>query len=135
MVAPDSPAATTLGLRGLWYACGAGLLVVVAVLSLLPVPDVGVGDKLSHLLTYAVLGGWFGLLVTRPAGLGLVFAGLLAYGALIELLQGMTGYRYAEWGDLLANVIGLLLGLPLYFTPLRRLLYGVDRLLQRLGRR
>lgn len=135
MAAPDSSAAKTLGLRGLWYACGAGLLVVVAVLSLLPVPDVGVGDKLSHLLTYAVLGGWFGLLVTRPAGLGLVFAGLLAYGALIELLQGMTGYRYAEWGDLLANAIGLLLGLPLYFTPLRRLLYEVDRLLLRLGRR
>ena len=131
----DSPAETALGLRGLWYACGAGLLIVVAALSLMPVPDVGVGDKLSHVLTYALLGGWFGLLARRPSALGKVFVGLLAYGALIELMQGMTGYRTAEWGDLLANGIGLLAGLPLYFTPFRRLLYRVDALLYRLWRR
>ena len=41
-----------LHLPRLWYLLGAMLLLVVGVLSLLPMPNVGVGDKLSHLVTY-----------------------------------------------------------------------------------
>lgn len=118
-----------LQLRRLWYGCGAALLLAVGLLSLLPVPDIVVGDKLSHLVTYALLGAWFSLLAARPGALVAVFFGLLGYGALIELLQGMTAYRYAEWADLLANGIGILLGLPFHFTPLRRLLLRIDALL------
>ncbi len=128
---PGDGAGAALKLGKLWYALGLALLLAVAVLSLLPVPDVGVGDKVSHVVTYALLGGWFSLLVARPRQLWLVFSGLLVYGALIELLQGMTGYRYAEWGDLLANGLGLLPGLAVYFTPLRRLLLEIDALLSR----
>jgi VanZ family protein len=32
-----------------------------------------------------------------------VLAGLLAYGALIEVLQALTPYRMAEWTDLFAD--------------------------------
>jgi hypothetical protein len=39
-----------------------------------------------------------------------VLTGLLAYAALIEVLQSFTSYRFAERGDLLADVVGLLLG-------------------------
>jgi hypothetical protein len=43
--------------------------------------------------------------------MALVLTGLLAYGALIEVLQSFTSYRFAERrGDLLADVVGLLLG-------------------------
>ena len=39
-----------------------------------------------------------------------VLVALLLYGALIEVLQSLTSYRFAEWGDLLADAIGLLPG-------------------------
>ena len=51
----------------------------------------------------------------------------MAYGALLELLQGMTSYRYAEWGDILANCCGILIGVLVYFTPLTRVMEFVDR--------
>lgn len=92
---------------------------------------VGVNDKFAHLATYAVLGGWFSLLVRRWPALAWVFIGLTVYGGLIELLQGLTGYRSAEWGDLLANAVGLCAGSLLYFSPLRRILQFVDARLLR----
>ncbi len=36
--------------------------------------------------------------------------GLLAYGAAIEVLQSFTPNRQAEWGDLLADGLGIALG-------------------------
>ncbi len=115
-----------LRLSRVWYSMGTLMLLAVAVLSLIPVPDVEVGDKLSHTLTYLVLACWFGLLASNRVALYWTIAGLFAYGALIELLQGMTGYRYAEWGDLLANGIGIGTGALFYFSPLARLLKFVD---------
>jgi len=110
-----------------WYGFGALLLLLVAILSLIPAPDTGVNDKLSHLLTYFLLGGWFGVLAANRPVLAWTFAGLVAYGGAIELLQGTTDYRFAEWADLLADAVGTGLGLALYFTPLRQLLLFVDR--------
>jgi glycopeptide antibiotics resistance protein len=51
---------------------------------------------------------------------------LFAYGILLELLQGLTAHRYAEWGDVLANASGTMAGILLYFSPLPRLLIYVD---------
>ncbi|MGD8841503.1 MAG: VanZ family protein [Gammaproteobacteria bacterium] len=90
-------------------------------------PGTGVNDKLSHLVTYFFLAGWFGLLARNRAALFWTFAGLVAYGGLIEILQGTTSYRDAEWADLLADALGAAVGIWLYFTPLRRFLLFVDR--------
>jgi len=128
---PISAPEARLRLAALWYFCGGLLLLAVAVASLLPVPDIGVGDKLSHVFTYFALAAWFGILAANTARLGLAVAALFAYGAGLELLQGMTGYRFAEWGDLLANGAGILLGAPLHYSPLRRLLLLVDNRLAR----
>ncbi len=115
-----------LKLIKIWYLLGGLLLLMVGIVSLMPVPDVGVNDKFSHLLTYFFLGGWFGLLAANRATLGWTIIGLIAYGILLELLQSMTAHRYAEWGDVLANASGTLLGILLYFSPLPRLLKYVD---------
>ena len=128
-------AAPRLRLAILWYALGAALLFAVAVLSLMPLPDVGVGDKTSHVITYAILSGYFSVLARRARALYRVVAGVMIYGALIELAQGMTGYRYAEWGDLLANGLGTAVGVTLHFTPLGRILGWIDlRIAQRFER-
>ena len=110
----------------LWYALGVLMLMAVAFVSLMPAPDIGVGDKVSHLVTYFLLAGWFGLLACNPGMLALSLVGLIAYGMIIEVLQAQTGYRFAEWGDVLANTAGCLLGTALYFTPLRRLFFFTD---------
>lgn len=124
--------APRLRLAALWHFVGAGLLLAVAALSLMPLPDVGVGDKLSHVATYFVLAGYFSLLARRRRSLLSVALGLMAYGALIEIAQGLTGYRHAEWGDLLANAAGTFAGLLLHFTPLARTLEWIDSGLARI---
>jgi len=124
-----------LQLIWLWSAIGVGMLVAVAYVSLMPAPEVGVSDKLAHLLTYFLLGGWFGLLARNRIDLGWTVVALIAYGMIIELLQAQTGYRFAEWGDVAANSVGCFAGATLYFTPLRRLLRFVDsKLVSRLQR-
>lgn len=115
-----------------WYFIGAMMLFGVALVSLMPAPDIGVSDKLSHLVTYFFLAGWFSLLAVNRVSLGWTSVGLVGYGMLIELLQGMTAYRYPEWGDVLANGAGVLAGILFYFSPLPRLLSFIDTRLARI---
>ena len=111
----------------LWYALGALLLLAVLLVSLLPAPvDPGISDKSGHLLVYLLLSGWFSLLASNRRVLVVSLLGLVLYGMLIEWLQGFTGYRYAEWGDVLANSIGCALGTVGYLPPLRRLFASLD---------
>ena len=84
----------------------------VLVLSLLPtstpLPSTG-WDKSNHVLGFAILAA-LGSLGYRRQGLK-VSVGLLAFGVLIEVLQAFSGYRFAEWGDLLSDMIGIALGI------------------------
>lgn len=129
----DAAAEKDLCLWKAWYGLGILMLLVVAVLSLMPVPDTGVGvnDKLAHVVTYFTLASWFALLAPQRAALLWTVVGLLAFGVLLEVLQGMTGYRYAEWADIAANASGTLVGALLYFTPLPRLFRLLDQGLAR----
>jgi VanZ family protein len=97
------------------------------VASLLPAPpNIGVGDKSGHLLVYFVLSAWFSLIARNRVVLACSLLGLVLFGMLIEWLQGLTGYRYAEWGDVLANSLGCALGASGYLPPLRRLFAAFD---------
>ena len=87
------------------------LAAVIAVLTLaqLPVHQNGVpgSDKLHHLLAFAALA--FPLSAARPRLAPWVVLGVVGYGGLIEIIQPYTG-RQAEWGDLVADAGGALLG-------------------------
>ena len=124
-----------LRLIGLWYLLGGLLLLAVAIASLIPIKDVGVGDKTAHLMTYALLSGWFSLLAANRRRLGLGALGLMAYGVLIEALQGLTGYRHAEWADLLANAVGIGIGMLVFPTAAWRVLALIDARLAQLFQR
>lgn len=86
-------------------------MLALLVLSLMPqspsMPSTG-WDKSNHMLGFAVLAvlghG------ACPGRTWAVLLGLLAYGGLIEVLQSFTPDRMAEWGDLLADGVGLLIG-------------------------
>jgi hypothetical protein len=97
----------------LWRYSFAGCMVVVSVLMLLPSgggPMLPGQDKLLHGLIFMALYliGVRGF--SLPGQHKWLFGGLLGYGILIELMQGLTGYRSMELLDALADFIGLVVG-------------------------
>jgi VanZ family protein len=119
-----------LRLTKLWFFLAYMLLLVTGVISLMPAPDIGGSDKIAHFIVFLSLSAWFSLIVEHRKSLWLVLIGLIAYGLLLELLQGLTTYRTGDFRDALANSLGVVSGIVFYFSPLRRLLRQVDVWLQ-----
>ncbi len=120
-----------------WRFVGYVLVAAVIAGSLLPpsdLPQVHVSDKLEHILAYAVLMYWFIPLSSRRS-FWVPGIALLALGIAIEFLQGASGYRDFEIADMVADAVGILLGLSVALTPAGRLLPAMDRWLAgRVGR-
>lgn len=113
--------------RAWWQGLGWLLVAAVAVLSLLPQPPqppVLTWDKSHHLLAYGLLMYWFRQSFAPRWGWVAFLVGL---GVALEILQGLSGYRYFEWADMLANTLGVGCGLVLAATPAGRLLARLDR--------
>lgn len=96
-------------------------VTVVLILALTPAPQempTTGWDKTNHLLAFSVL---FILGCKCYTRTHLLFIGLVLYASLIEILQFFTSYRSAEWSDLFADMMGLVLGicLQLMITKLR----------------
>ena len=115
-----------LQLPRLWFSLAFALALVVGGFSLIPGPDLGEGDKLTHFLTYAILSAGFSLIIEARKSLWLILFGLISYGLLLEWLQGLTGYRMKDMADALANSLGVISGLVFYFSPLRGILRRLD---------
>lgn len=119
-------------LRASLWGLGALLLLTITALSLLPVssPDLGLAhaDKWHHLLAYIVLSLYFAQLLPPTRGaraaLGTV---LLTYGIGIEGLQSLLPHRSAEWADVLADLLGIVIGLMLASTRLGEILRHWER--------
>lgn len=99
----------------LWQGLGILWIALVVYLSLTPSPAVGPvfpgSDKLLHGLTYAVLGVWYGALCRSWGGCAVAVAALVALGGGLELAQGMGASRHAESGDLVADALGVVVGI------------------------
>lgn len=119
------------GLRKVWLGLGWLWVALVCYLSLVPHPPEPVSfdgvDKIEHLLAYAGLMLWFcQVYVSRAARIGLLL-GLVALGVAIEILQGMGGYRYFEYTDMLANSVGVSVGWTLAHTRMGRMIIQLER--------
>jgi VanZ family protein len=101
-----------------WFSMVYAMLIMVAVVSLLPAPDMGGSDKVLHLLTYFVLAAAFSTLSRHGRQIIWIATGLICFGVMLEILQGFTGYRMMDLQDMLANSAGVLAGLMLRLTPL-----------------
>ena len=95
-----------------WQALFLLLFAAISYLALSPAPPDGVStgwDKANHALAFASLAFSGRLAWTRrPWPL---FIALLAYGGAIELLQMHIPNRDGDWHDLLADGVGISLGL------------------------
>ncbi|MDD5057748.1 MAG: VanZ family protein [Sideroxydans sp.] len=120
-------------LRKVWLACGWLGIAGVFFLSLTPMPPqpftFNFADKLEHGLAYALLALWFCQIYAGKARLRLLLL-LVAMGVLIEYLQRMTGYRYFEYADMLANATGVMFGWGLAQTRLGRVLTMLEIILK-----
>jgi VanZ family protein len=103
-----------------WRLIAAAAIGAVLALSLLPVPDLPVRpprntDKLVHVAMYAGL-TWCHVKAYPRCSYFVLGASLVAYGALVEILQGFAA-RSPDYSDALANGVGVLiiiLGLALH---------------------
>ena len=86
-----------------------GLMAAILILSLLPIehPDISPNDKLNHLIAYGglMIAGYLGYRNVRW-----IIPVVFSFGVLVELLQGLTGYRYMSFADVLANGAGIVVG-------------------------
>ena len=90
-----------------WYLA----MAAVTVLALMPIkhlqqPVFDWWDKAQHALAFVVLTVWAFLL--WPLHAFRVVLGMLAYGGGIEAAQWAVGWRFAEWADLAADAVGVL---------------------------
>ena len=95
-------------------------MIILALGSLTPIPIkagfLSGGDKIFHFIMYIPLGfllslpklfSVFFLKITIPLSIG------SSYGALMELLQNFVSGRTASWYDVIANILGIVVGIGL----------------------
>lgn len=127
-----------LRLRWLWLMLGYCLLSFIIYVSIDTLPlqiDMGFDwqDKLLHTLAYFVLMFWFMQIYYQRRAklvLAVVFA---TVGVSMEIVQAYTPERLFEYADMVANALGVVIGLLLSATPLRGMLTAFERLLFKAG--
>jgi VanZ family protein len=75
-------------------------------------------DVVSHFSGYAVLGALAIASGFRPF---IAFFLLIVLGTSLEVLQGVSGYRYFEFKDIAANTLGLVTGIAAAVFAIRAL--------------
>ena len=81
-------------------------------------------------MTPGALMGWFGQIFTARWHLVLLVVGFVCLGVSLEFVQGMGRHRHFEYADMIANTIGVVLGLILTTTAFKGSLHWFE---QRLG--
>lgn len=113
-----------------WLFIGWSLVLTVIYLSLTgtppAIPVITLSDKALHLLGYAALMGWFGMVI-RPLRQQIVLVvGFIAMGVGLEFAQEWGGVRYFEFYDMVANSGGVLLGWLWSRLPTGQLLFILE---------
>lgn len=109
-------------------------LILVAVLSLIPQPEIDApegSDKALHLIAYSVIAACAGLGFTSWNRRFLACAAAIGIGILLEIAQATWAGRNGSVADALANTAGVALGLLAAFLVLR--LFGARAQPEQLG--
>jgi len=117
----------------LWLATGWLLVSSIVYLSLVPAPpsiDLPEGDKLEHVLAYAVLMFWFAQMYYRTRSRLLFAIGFVLLGVALEFLQGLTETRQFEIADMIADAAGVMLGWMIAPPRTGNVLWGFESLIR-----
>lgn len=113
----------------LWYALASLWTLAIVIGCLLPggsLPDATLWsfDKLIHFGIFAGFGGLWMEAMKQPVGRRAMWVALggIFFAAATELLQGFAPGRSPELFDLLADVVGLAVGIAVYALVRRRAL-------------
>jgi hypothetical protein len=127
------PASSTVRRR--WVFMGWGLVVAVIVCSLVPLPPFPATsfhmgalppDKVAHGFIYTLLMLWFVQIHPKRRWIRIALS-FFMLGATLEFLQGLTKYRCFSYGDMGANILGLLIGWGLSLAGLSTLLLRLEQ--------
>ncbi len=116
-IQPQATATPGSTARTRWLGLCVALAIVICFLAFDPKPpqftDVA-NDKVNHLLAFGSLGftGALSQVVGLRRTVGVAVA-LVAFGGFIEIVQTYIPGRSGEWGDVLADAVGIALGLGL----------------------
>lgn len=103
-------------LHRLWLAAGWLTLAVVLWGTLTPEPPSFISppvpqfDKFEHFGAFLFLNAWFIAARPKRRGRWLITLTFILLGGLIEIVQGWSGFRDADWYDWYADSVGVLLG-------------------------
>lgn len=110
----------------LWRGVGRALILASITVALLPAPPgmgrIAFGDKIAHAVAFALLMLWYAQIYAGHRDRVRCASGLAAVGFAIELLQSLVPYRSADGWDLVADCVGVAIGLLLARTRLGNLL-------------
>ena len=125
-----------LRFSGWWTFLGVLLVALVVYLSLASLSPSKVlafpeSDKIMHFSAYTAMMFWFGQIYRKRPALLFVALGLITLGVLLEILQGLSGYRTFEYLDMAANTLGVIFGLFITQTRLGCLFQSFEVLLVR----
>ncbi|MES1983076.1 MAG: VanZ family protein [Pseudomonadota bacterium] len=115
--------------RRIWLMLGylwVGAIIYLSLTSSPPAPlHFHNADKLEHAMAYGSVMLWLCQIIRSRTQQFMLGIGLMAMGAILEVLQGMTGYRSFEYADMLANSTGVIIAGLLAQTLLGRLYFGL----------
>ena len=115
-----------------WLLCGIIATCLGIYMALRPLgPSPEGGDKAMHFWSYVAMSLWFAAIYERRHAWRVGLA-LFAFSGMIEVLQYLipTG-RSAEWGDMAANGLGILIGLAVSALLTTSWMQQVEKLLRR----
>lgn len=113
-------------------AIGYALVILVVFLSLTSNPvDTGLEfplqDKLFHALAYFALMAWFAQIYHDRFQRNMIAVVFVIMGFTLEYLQSFDPARYAEAGDMVANVTGVVLGFSIALTGMKNILVRIEK--------
>jgi len=130
--ATGAPAA--LRYARVWNALGIGFVLLVIYLSLTPEPpdlDIPDASDIGHVVAYFWLMIWFAQIHRSAERRWLLAVAFGALGIVLELVQGMTGYRHFDYLDMARNFAGIAIGIALARSALQNTLYWFEGVLSR----
>jgi len=91
--------------------------IAIIVLSLISIKQQPINvkflDKIEHTIAYTVLSFLWCVVFRNKTRKDVPVIGCISLGVLLEFLQAQTGYRTFEVNDMLANTLGVFIGMVL----------------------